>query len=796
MLKDRKAVDNNNGSFNRLQDLLSSKEMQYVRSIGGSVSKTWNSINPATLSGAIDVIVVEQEDGSLACSPFHVRFGKFSLLRPYEKKVEFKVNNAKQDHMMKLGEGGEAFFVFETSDEIPESLQTSPVVSPATSPQSLLEQDVSSATALQEPEYLDLNTGEINDRTREMVGQARPLMSDASRAKSYFGALTPPSISSGADLDGVGSSGWSASRTTSPPQIKRAASAELIPTSARPQSEVYSDHTEIQEHGGEPGLQLGPRLATSAPTERSISPPPLSSNDAFNRAKLLSKKLSISNIPTRVTDNGDLMLDMTGYKSSEDEALRAEVIARKILAEELEGNYDIGALIGADEQGNLWIYSSEEAKEAAGRRIGLRGLAPGAVLSDAASDPGYHSDDERLSTTSQISSKHQRTKSDATSTGLVTPPQTPPAEVTSSGDPNRNYAKTLRLTSDQLKALNLKPGENSMSFSVNRATCQACMYYWKYDVPIVISDIDGTITKSDALGHVLNMIGRDWTHIGVAKLYADIVANGYSILYLTSRSVGQADTTRSYLNGVSQEGFKLPKGPVIMSPDRTIAALRREIYLRKPEVFKMACLRDILNLFGQERKPFYAGFGNRLTDALSYRSVNIPSTRIFTINSNAEVSLDLLTLNKYKSSYVTMREVVDHFFPTISLLTNSGAEKETDFVFWRDVPEEIDDFSESDSEVEKQSKKERESIRSEDYGSEGLDDDDEELDGMGESYLSRDSIDEGEGEDLISSIIESISLEDDRNDNVPDAVEVEIADADGRLSGEVTRSATGAAKQE
>lgn len=36
-----------------------------MRSIGGSVSKTWNSINPATLSGAIDVIVVEQEDGTL-----------------------------------------------------------------------------------------------------------------------------------------------------------------------------------------------------------------------------------------------------------------------------------------------------------------------------------------------------------------------------------------------------------------------------------------------------------------------------------------------------------------------------------------------------------------------------------------------------------------------------------------------------------------------------------------------------------------------------------------------------------
>ena len=130
--------------------------MQYVRSISGSVSKTWNSINPATLSGAIDVIVVEQEDGSLACSPFHVRFGKFSLLRPYEKKVEFRVNNAKQDYAMKLGEGGEAFFVFETSDNIPEAMQTSPLVSPASSPP--LPAEGSNASNLGEPDFLDLDT--------------------------------------------------------------------------------------------------------------------------------------------------------------------------------------------------------------------------------------------------------------------------------------------------------------------------------------------------------------------------------------------------------------------------------------------------------------------------------------------------------------------------------------------------------------------------------------------------------------------------------------------------------------
>ena len=239
------------------------------------------------------------------------------------------------------------------------------------------------------------------------------------------------------------------------------------------------------------------------------------------------------------------------------------------------------------------------------------------------------------------------------------------------------------------------------------------------------------------------MIGRDWTHIGVAKLYTDIVANGYNILYLTSRSVGQADTTRAYLYGVLQEGFKLPKGPVIMSPDRTIAALRREIYLRKPEVFKMACLRDILNLFGHKHSPFYAGFGNRLTDALSYRSVNIPSTRIFTINSNAEVSLDLLTLNKYKNSYVTMRELVDYFFPPVGLLVTGGGDDFTDFNYWRDSPRDVEDFSESDcnSAVDDQKRRGRASIRSEDEGSEGLDYDDQ-LDPLGESYISRDSIDD------------------------------------------------------
>ncbi|KAI1823265.1 LNS2-domain-containing protein [Xylaria intraflava] len=676
--------------------------MQYVRNISDSVSTAWNSINPATLSGAIDVIVVEHENGDLYCSPFHVRFGKFALLRPYEKKVEFKVNGRKQEYAMKLGEGGEAFFIFETSDAIPQSLQTSPLVSPESSP-SIASVDRSSASNhLQEPDLLQLDGG--NGRSRgATVTRPGPSVLPAHQLRS---GISAPAASS-PELEGgrPSSRGWLDVSTRQSP------SSEPV---AAPYSRRAGDQDELMDdsHGESP-----------PPSQRSRSPPPLGPLEAIQRAMILSQELSAVNIPTRVTDTGDLMLDMASYKGNEEDAIKAEILARKILAEELQGDYDIGALFGMDEEGNLWIYGSEEAKEAALKKT-VASLRPAPTLAiDAASDPGYASDD---STTSSRDLIHRRSESDVGQGSAHTPPTTP-GSASSTSHHRGNYAKTLRLTSDQLKALDLKPGENSMSFTVNRATCTANMFLWKYDTPVVISDIDGTITKSDALGHVLNMIGRDWTHAGVAKLYSDIAANGYNIMYLTSRSVGQADTTRAYLNGIAQDGYRLPKGPTILSPDRTMAALRREIYLRKPHVFKMATLRDIRSLYdGPENHCFYAGFGNRLTDQISYRTVDVPRHRIFTINSNAEVSLDLLSLNKLKLSYVNMGEVVDHYFPPVSTLVKGAGVEYTDFTYWRDTPLDLDEFSASGSDVGQHADEEED----DEY-------EDEDVGEMGDSFLSR-----------------------------------------------------------
>lgn len=54
--------------------------------------------------------------------------------------------------------------------------------------------------------------------------------------------------------------------------------------------------------------------------------------------------------------------------------------------------------------------------------------------------------------------------------------------------------------------------------------------------------------------------------------------------------------------------------------------------LRRPHEFKIATLQDIRALFPPDWNPFYAGFGNRDTDEISYKEVGVPLNRIFIIN--------------------------------------------------------------------------------------------------------------------------------------------------------------------
>jgi phosphatidate phosphatase LPIN len=237
------------------------------------------------------------------------------------------------------------------------------------------------------------------------------------------------------------------------------------------------------------------------------------------------------------------------------------------------------------------------------------------------------------------------------------------------------YKKTYNLTTDQIKMLNLKYGQNEISFTVHSRyqgthTITTDIYLWNYDDKIVISDLDGTITRSDVLGHIFPMFGKDWSHKGVVKLYNDIVKNGYKILYLTARAICQSDQTKSYLREkliqsnhyFNLDNFKLPIGPILTSPDGLISSFKREVIDRTPQNFKIECLTQILNLFPPDMQPYYAGFGNRATDAVSYQAVGVNKSKIFIINEKGIITQ---TNRHYSTTYTQINELVEDMFPVI-----------------------------------------------------------------------------------------------------------------------------------
>uniref|UniRef100_A0A672IUY2 phosphatidate phosphatase n=1 Tax=Salarias fasciatus TaxID=181472 RepID=A0A672IUY2_SALFA len=279
----------------------------------------------------------------------------------------------------------------------------------------------------------------------------------------------------------------------------------------------------------------------------------------------------------------------------------------------------------------------------------------------------------------------------------VIPPSMSAETLSATQSISQVYRKSLRLTSKQIEHLKLREGANKVVFSVTTqyqgtCRCEAAIYLWNWNDRVIISDIDGTITKSDALGHILPQFGKDWTHKGIAKLYHKIHENGYKFLYCSARAIGMAAITKDYLHWVNDRGTVLPKGPVLLAPSSLFSALHREVIEKKPEVFKVACLSDIRDLFNPGRQPFYAAFGNRTNDAFAYTQVGVPEARIFTVNPKGELIQEKTKGNK--SSYCHLGEAVDHFFPELTAEGSASSALHcpefSSFSFWKEPLPELD----------------------------------------------------------------------------------------------------------
>jgi len=107
----------------------------------------------------------------------------------------------------------------------------------------------------------------------------------------------------------------------------------------------------------------------------------------------------------------------------------------------------------------------------------------------------------------------------------------------------------------------------------------------------------------------------------------------------------------------------MPDGALIISPDRSAKSFYREIIIKKPHLFKIACLKEIKDLFCFDTQPFYAGFGNRDTDYISYKTLGVDVDRIYIINPKSEIK-QYNSTNKVKT-YPIINEMLNVIFPKV-----------------------------------------------------------------------------------------------------------------------------------
>uniref|UniRef100_A0A8B9H6W8 phosphatidate phosphatase n=1 Tax=Astyanax mexicanus TaxID=7994 RepID=A0A8B9H6W8_ASTMX len=802
--------------------------MNYVGQLAGQVLVTvrelYKGLNQATLSGCIDVVVVQQPDGSFQCSPFHVRFGKLGVLRSREKVIDIEVNGVPVDLHMKLGDNGEAFFVQETkqaNETIPAHLVTSPI--PTEEPVFWGRDSRVSESCLDSRVTEDGENGVVKKKKRrrrkhKTTEQKKEEQSSSNSSHAltlirthtimflvcFFSRNVPEPSSPKSDSELAVRFSESVMRNHSHMQWSWGELPEATKFSCRDWPEPLKtvsikpsesthfrviNNTETVAAGTDAIVQpviVKPQPRTPVPQlqphtvkpEHQTQPHPASHrseahvNDKGSDPHIFpNKHQSISEYYTsrkRSQHQGpeDIYLDDLT-------ALEPHVAARYFPKSETVGQCEEVCVSGSQSPQSVGSAAADSGTECLSDSVDLPAvslslcgglgdnahvnkekflehivtyqqfadnpaiidnpnlvvridnryynwtLAAPLILSmqafqknlpKAAEDAWVkdkmpkktnrwwfwrkssvqqvfthlrflhiqtrcisHYTEGGASLDSHVSFKPffllrqvaADSSTDEDSKELNTAAL---AECTQKEGQahTHSYKKSLRLSSDQIASLGLKEGPNDVVFSITTqyqgtCRCEGTIYLWHWNDKIVISDIDGTITKSDVLGQFLPQLGKDWTHRGIAKLYHTIHENGYKFLYCSARAIGMAGMTRGYLHWVNDRGTILPRGPLMLSPSSLFSAFHREVIEKKPEKFKIECLTDIKNLFPPNSQPFYAAFGNRSNDVFAYKHVHVPTCRIFTVNPKGEVIQELTKGNK--TSYSRLSELVDHVFP-------------------------------------------------------------------------------------------------------------------------------------
>ena len=132
--------------------------------------------------------------------------------------------------------------------------------------------------------------------------------------------------------------------------------------------------------------------------------------------------------------------------------------------------------------------------------------------------------------------------------------------------------------------------------------------------PVVVSDIDGTLTRSEgAFGKSVILGGEVRAQPDAAASLRTAAAAGYQLVYVTGRGERFTDATRRWL---VEQGF--PRGPLRLGKPLLVLPGAATVE------YKWDALIEL-----RKRFRVAAGLGNRASDVQAYRMAGLPARRTF-----------------------------------------------------------------------------------------------------------------------------------------------------------------------
>jgi phosphatidate phosphatase LPIN len=740
-------------------------EMSYLLGLAYKLYDSYKEINPATLNGAIDVLVVKQEDGTYRSSPFHVRFGKFGVFKSCDNVIDIEINGESvPDLHMQLGEAGEAFFVELSNDGNDKDMNYDSDTSATPGELIADKSSVIEPIIKQEPTVIVVDyhqsTDDLIDESNEIINKRNPsnsiefgnvIVTDCTNiinlppiaqkdsliqnklsvpiSVNYYSdgendvtpeptspinsrPHTPKSDSETVEVVAKMNTEWNwnwgelpektINQTTtilinedSPISSKKAVSGEIKPTDGvylHDTDKLDSEMAELYINGNQKNCPSKPSAIRQlllkdedqeSGSGQSTPHSPIQSNMLINDIQVSL----CGGLQQHQQDNYEELFQQHVVSFDKFQEEISTIIANQNLVVKLNGRYFNWSTAGPIILSAL-VFQKPISNESVSQLVEVNMPKPQKVNKTEQQQKKKSWFFFNKNPTTETATKSEDLIKKPIPINLSSPTPSPPPSTQSSKQQQskqRRRIKSTRLSSEHIKKLNLKPGANQITYSITTAIqgttkIESFIFLWNYDDKIVVSDIDGTITKSDVLGHFLPMFGKDWSQRGITDLFSAIDRNSYKFMYLSARAIGQSKVTRDYLRSINQDGLTLPDGPLFVTPASLFKAFHKEVIERKPQEFKISCLEDIKFLFPVDRNPFYAGYGNRVNDVISYKTVGIPLSRIFTINPSGELKHEVS--QTFQSSYSKLCDYVDQIFPPIKPSLNQT--EYSSYTYWKD----------------------------------------------------------------------------------------------------------------